>query len=711
MNNSFSSPSLPVTPTNVSASPHDDGQMAVDIARLWRRAIEKRFLIVGVLISAILAAIAITALQTPLYRSTAQIEISRADIAAVSVVEGDSLPGVEARDLQYYNTQYELLNSRASALNVVEALDLGQNPAFLNAYKIDSNQISNDLAVGILLANVQIQPVAGSNLVNIAYSSPDARLSADIANSWAAEFLQANFQKRFGDTILARRQLENQLQEMRVKLENSEARLNSYANSNEIIVTESSDSNGDTTRGTLLSSQLASISDALAQATIRRISAESAMRTGLPVEGSELPTNSPELAQAEAQLAQLRTTHGPQHPLVEAKRAEIESLRIATREAVGSVTSNSRRAREAAYRSALREEQELRRGYEEVKARYLGQQNSGVEYGILEREVRTNREIYDGLLQRYKQLGTVTSGTNNMSVAETARPAGSAYFPSLLWNLLIAIGLATLISIAIVYILDLLDQTIRDPEDVKRRFGLRLFGIIPLSDQPVETSLEERHSILSEAYASTRTSLQFLAREQGLKSLMFTSTHPGEGKTSSTFAIAKSFVDVGERVALIDMDLRRRGLSKLIADRSTARNGVAAYLGNSDDRVSLTTHSLGFDYLATAATDISPVILLNGPKLGKLIKQLEQEYDRVIIDGPPVIGLADALEIGSHVDGIVYILQANAGSYRAIGRALNRLRESDANILGGILTQVDSRNESYGYGYEYIYSYRDEEAQ
>jgi len=685
--------------------------MAVDIARLWRRAIEKRFLIVGVLISAILAAIAITTLQTPLYRSTAQIEISRADIAAVSVVEGDALPGVEARDLQYYNTQYELLNSRASALNVVEALDLGQNPAFLDAYKIDSNQISDDMAVGILLANVQIQPVAGSNLVDIEYSSPDARLSAEIANSWAAEFLQANFQKRFGDTILARRQLENQLQEMRVKLENSEARLNFYANSNEIIVTESSDSNGDTTRGTLLSSQLASISDALAQSTIRRISAESAMRTGLPVEGSEVPAGSPELAQAEAQLAQLRTTHGPQHPLVEAKRAEIESLRTATREAMGSVTSNSRRAREAAYRSALREEQELRRGYEEVKARYLGQQNSGVEYGILEREVRTNREIYDGLLQRYKQLGTVTSGTNNMSIAETARPAASAYFPSLFWNLLIAVGLASVASVAIVYILDLLDQTIRDPEDVKRRFGLRLFGIIPLSDQPVETSIQERHSILSEAYASTRTSIQFLAREQGLKSIMFTSTHPGEGKTSSTFAIAKSFVDVGERVALIDMDLRRRGLSKLIADRSTARNGVAAYLGNSDDRAALTTHSLGFDYLATGATDISPVILLNGPKLGNLIKQLEQEYDRVIIDGPPVIGLADALEIGSHVDGIVYILQANAGTYRAIGRALNRLRESDSNILGGILTQVDSRNESYGYGYEYIYSYRDEEAQ
>tara|TARA_B100001179_G_C18603518_1_gene412194 strand:+ start:1587 stop:3722 length:2136 start_codon:yes stop_codon:yes gene_type:complete len=711
MNNSFSSPSLSVTPTNASASPHDDGQMAVDIARLWRRAIEKRFLIVGVLISAILAAIAITTLQTPLYRSTAQIEISRADIAAVSVVEGDALPGVEARDLQYYNTQYELLNSRASALNVVEALDLGQNPAFLDAYKIDSNQISDDMAVGILLANVQIQPVAGSNLVDIEYSSPDARLSAEIANSWAAEFLQANFQKRFGDTILARRQLENQLQEMRVKLENSEARLNFYANSNEIIVTESSDSNGDTTRGTLLSSQLASISDALAQSTIRRISAESAMRTGLPVEGSEVPAGSPELAQAEAQLAQLRTTHGPQHPLVEAKRAEIESLRTATREAMGSVTSNSRRAREAAYRSALREEQELRRGYEEVKARYLGQQNSGVEYGILEREVRTNREIYDGLLQRYKQLGTVTSGTNNMSIAETARPAASAYFPSLFWNLLIAVGLASVASVAIVYILDLLDQTIRDPEDVKRRFGLRLFGIIPLSDQPVETSIQERHSILSEAYASTRTSIQFLAREQGLKSIMFTSTHPGEGKTSSTFAIAKSFVDVGERVALIDMDLRRRGLSKLIADRSTARNGVAAYLGNSDDRAALTTHSLGFDYLATGATDISPVILLNGPKLGNLIKQLEQEYDRVIIDGPPVIGLADALEIGSHVDGIVYILQANAGTYRAIGRALNRLRESDSNILGGILTQVDSRNESYGYGYEYIYSYRDEEAQ
>lgn len=697
-----------IAPAWSESNSTENDQMAIDLWRLWRRAVEKRFLLIGLFVAAILAAIAITMLQTPLYRSTAQLEISRVDNAAAASVEGEVLAGVETRDLQYYNTQYELLRSRATALNVVEALDLAQNQQFLDAFDIDITQITLDHAANILLANVEIEPVQDSNLVNISFSSPDAQLSANIANTWASEFLQANFQKRFGDTVLARQQLEDQLQEMRVKLEESEARLNRYANSNEIIVTETADAAGDTTRSTLLASQLSSISDALAQAVVRRIAAESAMRSGVPAEGASIPTSSPELARAEAELAQLRTTYGPRHPLVQAQQAETQSLRSAAESASQNAVGSSRQTREAAYRSAFREERELRGRYEQIKAQYLSQQNSGVGYGILEREVTTNREIYDSLLQRYKELGTVASGTNNMNIVEQARVAGNPYYPSLLLNLAIALALASVIAVAIVYLLDLLDQTIRDPEDVKRRFGLQLLGVIPRSEEALIESLENRHSVLSEAYASTRTSLQFLSRERDLKSFMFTSTHPGEGKTTSALAVAKSFADVGARVALVDMDLRRRGLSKLLG-KDKSGSGVAAFLQNSDEQAQMRAHEFGFDFLPTGPSEISPVALLNGPKLGILVEQLERDYDHVIIDGPPVIGLADALELSSHVDGIVYMLQANAGTNRAIERALARMRETNANIIGGVLTQVDARNDVYGYGYEYIYSYQSRE--
>lgn len=695
---------------NIVNPDNGEGDIAVLLSRLWVRAVEQRFLIFGLFALAILAAIAITMLQTPLYKSTAQIEISRIDNAsAANAVQGEDLPGVETRDVQYYNTQYSLLGSRAAALDVVDALDLGQNQDFLDAFDISSAQIAEQQAAAILLSNVEIEPVMGSNLVDITFSSPDAGLSAAIANTWAEEFLRANFQKRFGDTILARQQLEDLLQETRAKLEESETQLNNYANSNEIIVTESIDSAGDSTRRTLLSSQLASISDALAQATIRRISAESSMRSGVPADGDAISGNSAALANAEAALAELRTTFGPQHPLAQAKQAQIQSLRSSIQAETQDALGRSRQARAAAYQSALREERELRNQYEQIKARYLGQQDRGVEYGILERQVSTNREIYDSLLQRYNQLGTVASGTNNMNISEPARAAGSPYFPSLLFNLGIALGVAALLSATVIYLLDQLDHTIRNPEEVKRRFGLRLLGVIPSSKEGIAEALEDRHSVLSEAYASTRTSLQFLTRGTEMKVFMMTSTRPGEGKTSSAFALAKSFVDVGERVALVDMDLRRRGLSKLVGGDRKHANGVASFLSNSKDRAVLRHHELGFDFLPTAATDISPVVLLNGAKLGSLIQQLKSEYDRVIIDGPPVIGLADALELGAEVDGVVFLLQANAGNSRAIERALDRMRDTGANLVGGVLTQVDQRNDVYGYGYEYAYSYRSED--
>lgn len=684
-----------------------DGQFAIELSKYWRRAVENRFIIAGIFIVTILAAVATTLLQTQLFRSTAQIEISRVDNTATASIDGEPVTRMEARDIQYYNTQYELLASRQTALEVVEALNLDQDDRFLNAFGFSSAEIPSDIAASVIRENVTIEPVERSNLVDIIVSSPDSGLSAQIANAWADQFLKLNFEKRFGDTILARSQLEDQLQEMRTRLEESEARLNDYANANEIIVTSTGGEVGDATRSTLLAEQLSTVSAALANATVARVSAESAMRSGVTNEPAGGSAADGRLGEARAQLAELRTTFGPQHPRVQAMQAQIDELERASRNARG----QSREGIQAAYRSALRNEQELQRRFEAIKNSYLAQQGNGVEYGILEREVRTNREIYDGLLQRYKELGTVGSGTNNMTVVERARPAGSPYHPSLIINLAIALALASLIAIAALYILNLLDQTVRDPEEIRRQFGLQLFGVIPRSDEDLADALHDRHSVISEAYASTRTSLQFFARERDLKTIMLTSSHPAEGKTTSAVALAKSFADVGSKVALVDLDLRRRGLTQLLG-KEHGRSGSAAFLQNDDERVTLQRNEeLGFDFLPANASEVSPVVLLSGLKLKMLINQLREEYDHIIVDGPPVIGLADALELGSHIDATVFAIKANSGSKQAIQRSLSRLRDADANLIGGILTQVDSRNEGYGYSYQYAYDYREQDAE
>ncbi|MGB7409230.1 MAG: polysaccharide biosynthesis tyrosine autokinase [Pontixanthobacter sp.] len=670
---------------------------AIDFWRLWRRAVEHRLLVLGVLLAACVAAVAVTLLQTPLYMSTTQIEISRVDNGGTSSTEADGGIVGEARDQQYYNTQYQLLQSRSIAASVVEAEDLTQEPVFLEAFDIDGSEISPELAISLLQENATIEAVPESNLANISFSSPNAGLSSLIANTWADEFLRMNYEKRFGNVVLAREQLQDQLQEMRVRLEDSEARLNNYANSNGIIVTETTSDQGDATRSTLLAAELSALSSALGQATVERIATQSTANSG----ASPTVAAQPALAQAQAELASARTTFGPQHPNVEALEAQVEALRGSA----AASTSDFRNSQRAQYRAALQKERELQQRYDDLTNRYLAQQSNGVQYGILEREVRTNREIYDGLLQRYKEIGTIGSGTNNMNVVEVARPAGSPYYPSLLINLLIALALAILLIAAILYLIDLFDQTIRDPEDVNREFGLPLLGIIPISEGVLRDDLGNSFSAISEAYTSTRSSLQFAFRDNPVKSLMLTSSHPGEGKTSSSLAVAKSFADLGERVILVDLDLRRRGLSKLVGGDSHS-GGTTKFLTGTEDRLAADKlEEFGVDFLGARSSDVTPVTLLASSKLRALLDALESQYDRVIIDGPPVIGLADAPQISTHVGGIVFIIQANSGSNRAVRRALSRLRDADANMVGAVLSQVDSRNNMYGYSYEYMYNY------
>ena len=685
-------------------SPILDGggnQIVSDLSRLWQRALQYRMWLLGLVAGAITVAVIFTMLQTPYYRSTAQIEINRVDAGASQSIDPRTSMG-EERDLQYYNTQYELLGTRAVAERVVDELNLSRYPAFNDAYAASERDISAETATNILLSGIAITPIQRSNLVDISFSSPDPALSATIANTWAEQFLELNYEKRFGDTILARNQLNEQLAEMRVQLEESEARLNNYASENQIIVLQGSSEAGDTTRSTILASQLEAMNTALAEASIRRIAAQAALQSDNAARGNQRSTILQRISETEAELANLRTTLGPNHPDILAHEAELRSLQ----DSLQNDGADAIQERRAAYEEALAAEEELRQRYETAKSQYLGQQGQGVAYGILEREVDTNRQIYDALLQRYNQLGVSGTGTNNMALVEEARPASAPYSPSMPANIGIAVVVALVLSAALVYLGDLFDQTVRDPDTVTREFGLPLLGLIPQTEEgQLVDDLHDKHSSLSEAYASARVALQVLSERQKLASIMLTSTRPAEGKSISSVAIAKSFAEVGDRVVLIDLDLRRRGASRFL-EMPAGDIGIERYLAGSKEAPTLRTRDdFGFDFLGSKNSATNPVTLLASPKLPALLRELEEKYDRVIVDGPPVLGLADAIEISRMMDGVLYVVEANSGPTRSIRLALSRLRGASANLIGGMMTKLDERNAAYGYGYGYGYGY------
>ncbi|MGB3752518.1 MAG: exopolysaccharide transport family protein, partial [Parerythrobacter sp.] len=614
-----------------------DGASFIDFDRLYARARSLRYVLIGIIVGSLLLGLLVTLLQTPRYAASARIEISRVDVGTVDIdgAGGAGGGGVEVRDTLYFETQYELLRSRFLAERVVEASDIASDPAFREAYAIDEGQdISDDAAAGIARSAIEIVPVEGSTLVDVIASTPSGRLSAELANAWAEQYLDANYEKRFGNTRLARQRLERQLDEMRVRLEESEADLIAYANANELVVLEQSGPDGEGTRSTLVSQELSALSGALAGAQSRRVAAQSALEAGAG--GDQGGSLRGQIAGVKAQIAQLSTQLGPQNPQIVALNEQLASLRASLGDAGGVASAQ----RQAAYQAALNEERTVRSDYNDARRQFLTQQDRGVQYGILEREVNTNSQLYNALLEQYKQLDVVSAGANNVTLIEQATPPGSPSSPYLPLNLGIALALGLIACGAIVYIVDLTDSTIRDPGDVTRLFDVPVLGLIPAirSDDPKD-ELANSFSVLSESYASTWTSLTYaLGRNEGTNtgtgtgtdrplSLMITSTRPAEGKTLTSFALARTIARLGSRVILIDMDLRRMGLSALMEQRSPG-DGMSEFLSGKVDAPRI--HQMdehGFAFIGAGKLPADPVGLLSGPRTRGYLDELKRDYD------------------------------------------------------------------------------------
>jgi len=677
-----------------------------DLERFWRQALNLRYVILGIIVFSLVVGLVITLLQTPLYRSTARIEISQIESDATNI--GDVQLQNIAGDRQYFATQYELLRSRSLATRVASAGNFDRNEAFRTAFGLAEKGTSENTIASILRSNLTIEPISNSNLVDIKFSSPDAKLSAEIANLWAMEFLGTNFDKRFGSNVEAQKFLADQISEMREKLQLSEQELIDYANANEIVnITPIATEEGSTGGGqTLASSVLSALSGDLARATAARIEAESALRANAAAAGSVDASAGlkSRLSEVQAKLASLKSQFGPSYPQIVALSAEEASIRSSMQGA----SNDMSRELQANLRKALLQEQALQREFNRAKSGYLGQQGQGVRYGILKREVDTNRQLYDALLQRYKEIGVVGAGKNNMILVDKAEIPKQPYEPSLSRNLLLAFLFGALGSGGLVFLRETMDQSIRNPTDVKRILDLPVLGLIPLiPEDDINAQLNDKKSELNEAYQATRTNLGFLTDSGVPQTVMFTSTRPDEGKTLTAVAVAESLGYLGKRVLYLDADLRNSGLHEIFDNVPKKGAGLSGFLAGSDDYqesiVSLESHP--FDILTSGRKPPNPGELLAGPRMQTLLEKLCATYDHIIVDSPPVLGLADALELASVVDGVVFVIEANSGKVRTIQQALGRLETSGARIFGAVVTKLDDRNLSYGYGYGYGYGH------
>ena len=711
-------------PRAVEQRPAGEAYSVPIVMQYLRIAYRWKWLILGAIGLTLLIGILLTLLATPLYTASTRVEINRESSRIVNV-EGIE-PKSSAVDIEFYQTQYGLLKSRSLAERVVRDLRLADNQdfftaiggpeAFENASRgggglAGARQRRFAVATSILLGNIDISPLRGSRLVDIRWTSPDPVLSARVTNAWAAAFIRSTLDRRMDASAYARRFLEGRLEQLRGRLEQSERQLVGYA-SNEALInipSGAADAQGRIPERSLTADSLAALNAELAQATADRVRAQSRLRgsgsgaSGEALQNVTIGALRQRRAEAAAEYSRLTTQFEAEYPSVRALAAQIEQLDRAIAREEGRVQGALRNA----YQDSLTRERTLSGQVEALKQSFLDQRRRSIQYNIFQRDVDTNRELYDGLLQRYKEIGVAGGvGTNNVSIVDSAQVPDRPSRPRPLLNILMSLMIGSVIGIVLALVREQIDETITDPSDLEKRIGLPLLGTIPRAetDDP-RTELKDPKSNMTEAYLSVQTSLAFSTDHGIPKTLTVTSTRPAEGKSTTAYAIAYSIARNGARTLLVDGDMRSPSVHRDLGIEN--RKGLSTYLSGDDDFQTLLQRLEGEPFAVMTAGPQPPnaAELLRSGRLEKLIAALSEHFEYVVVDSPPVMGLADAPIIASRTEGTVYVVEARSVKARLARVALGRLRQSRALLLGTVLTKFEAKRAHYGYGYEYGYGY------
>ncbi|PKP90205.1 MAG: hypothetical protein CVT77_15725, partial [Alphaproteobacteria bacterium HGW-Alphaproteobacteria-16] len=368
-------------------------------------------------------------------------------------------------------------------------------------------------------------------------------------------------------------------------------------------------------------------------------------------------------------------------------------------------------------RSAIRTEFEVARDQEgalqqevsALKSTTLDEQRRSIQYNILRREADTNRTLYDALLQRFKEISTIAgSQSNNITIVDPAVVPGSPTSPKPLINLLLASLLGLGLGVIIALARERFDDTIRTPADLSEKLGVPLIGTVPkITDSgPLLDVLRDVRSELSEGYASVRTALQFSTAHGAPKSILVTSSRPSEGKTTTSFATALSFTRLGKRVLLVDSDLRNPSIHAAVDLKNTAGTSDVLSGQSRPDEVVRETEFSNLSVITAGPIPPDPSMLLSGTAMASMIDTLAARFDIIIVDGPPVMGLADVPLISRAVDGVMFVIESGK-TRRGMSRAsLDRLHAAQAPIIGALITKFDQRNAAYGTDYHGAYEYR-----
>ena len=666
-----------------------------------------------------LIGIALILLLPKIYQARASVQIDQQSTKVLGTEDLD--PAVSASDSErFLQTQVDILNSRGLARLVANKLALAADDTFLHKMAINPPMLSTPeermpVVLDALQHHLLVDSPHTTRVIGIQFSSRNAPLAAEIANTYATVLIENNIDRKYSTSDYSRNFLRNQMEQAKSDLEKSERALIAYARSAKLVDASAGvrGPTGTEAPTSLLTGNLVDLNASLSAATTARIAAAEHWRE---VNSQPLMTGSDVLAnptieallqqhaQLTATLFQLRQHLKPDHPTVLQAKAQLDELDAQTKGLAESIKQSVY----GQYVVAQKQEQAISDQMDALTTKTLAEQDRQVQYNILKREVDSNREMFEALLQRYEQVNAESGvSANNITTVDTAEVPRSPSSPKSL--LILAITLVGGIGLAVVYafLRDHFDDAIRNPIDVEQRLGLPLLGVVPANKdgQPFE-QIGMPKSAISEAYNSIRTSIELSSTKGLFTSILVTSSSKGEGKSTSSYAIARQFALLGKRVLLIDGDMRRPSLHRFFG-LTLADKGLSTVLAglHSAAEVILPTGFERLSVMPSGPLPPDPVTLLASDALGPIMDSLAVDYDLIVIDGPPVLALADAVELSTSAKATVFVIEAGETQLGHTRSSISRILRASGNVIGVVVTKYDSDDARYSY-YSTYYNYR-----
>ncbi len=688
----------------------------------------RKWIVAVFFISVVITVTLITFMTKPVYKSTVTIKI---DKEPPKVLAFEDVYQIERIDADYYETQYKILSSRNIAKRVIKKLHLERHKEFIGDgkgfslssilssmigfLKSGKGEVSNPIyedgvrtdLIDAFLERVEVQPVKKSQLVRVSFKSHDPELAKKVANTIADTYIEFNLDSKVEATKQARQWLEKQIEVIRAKVEESEERLNKYASLNEVIFLDETKD-----RESILTQRLSEISTALSEATNIRIQKESIYRE-IQASGDNSPyiLDNPliqdlkkKYVSLESEYYELLKIYKPEYTKMKAlknqmiaisKRIELEKTRII-------------KAIESDYRAALRREEYLKKLFEKTKKELLDFQNKMVQYQILKREVDTNRQLYNNMLQRLKEVGvSATMTATNIQIIDRAEYPEAPFKPKKSLNILLSILVGLFGGVGLAFFVEYFDNSVKDLQDVEKRINLPSLGVIPHFKDFDSTgnelvTLSDSANPLSEAFRSIGTFIMLSSASKPPKTILVTSPGAGEGKTTVVCNTAASLIKSLKRGIVVDADLRKPMLNQKFG--ITNEVGLSTFLsGNIEFNEGLIkkTNIKGLDIITSGPVPPNPSELLGSARMRDLLDALYTLYDFVLIDSAPVLGMTDSLYLSSFTEGVIIVIKAGKTSRDALKETKRLLNKIGAKILGVVLNDLKEQDMKYGYYYYY----------